>query len=56
MKVHRSHLINPIHFKEWKNSNTVLLTQIEAPVSKNNKKAILAINRSSLKMNSSPQS
>ena len=56
VKAHRSHLINPMHFKEWKNANTLLLTQIEVPVSKNYKKDILAINHSSLKMNSSPQS
>ncbi|MFT6961991.1 MAG: hypothetical protein ACJAWV_001715 [Flammeovirgaceae bacterium] len=29
VKVHRSHLINPAHFKEWKNGTTLLLTQIE---------------------------
>ncbi|MFK7814680.1 MAG: LytTR family transcriptional regulator DNA-binding domain-containing protein [Maribacter sp.] len=34
LQVHRSHLINPQHFKEWKNSNTLLLTQIEVPISK----------------------
>ncbi|WP_299438884.1 LytTR family DNA-binding domain-containing protein [uncultured Aquimarina sp.] len=56
MKVHRSHLINPIHFKEWKNANTLLLTHIEVPVSKNYKKAILAMNHSPLKTNSSPLS
>jgi len=41
IKVHRSHLINPIHFKEWKNANTLLLTQTEVPISKNYKKVIL---------------
>ncbi len=56
IKVHRSHLINPIHFKEWKNANTLLLTQVEVPVSKNYKKDILAMIHSSLKMNDSPQS
>jgi hypothetical protein len=56
VKVHRSHLINPIHFKEWKNANTLLLTQMEVPVSKNYKKDLLALNHSSLKMSSSPQS
>ena len=56
VKVHRSHLINPIHFKEWKNATTLLLTQIEVPVSKNYKKDVLAMSHSSLKMNDSPQS
>lgn len=37
VKVHRSHLINPTHFKSWKNSKTILLTHIEVPVSKNYK-------------------
>lgn len=54
LKVHRSHLINPDHFKEWKNTNTLLLTQMDVPVSKNYKKAVLTMNRSSLKDNDSP--
>lgn len=33
-QVHRSYLINPIHFKFWKSQNTISLTQIEIPVSK----------------------
>jgi len=41
LKVHRSHLINPIHFKEWKNSNTIILNQMEVPVSKKYKLAVL---------------
>jgi hypothetical protein len=56
VKVHRSHLINPTHFKEWKNASTLLLTEIEVPVSKNYKKDILAMNHSSLKVDSSPLS
>lgn len=56
MKVHRSHLINPIHFKAWKNANTLLLTQIEVPVSKNYKKEILAMNHSPLKADDLSQS
>jgi hypothetical protein len=56
MRVHRSHLINPIHFKEWKDANTLLLTQIEVPVAKNYKKAIVAMNHSPLKTNSLSQS
>ncbi|MDT7833001.1 LytTR family DNA-binding domain-containing protein [Flavobacteriaceae bacterium S356] len=48
-KVHRSHLINLFHFKEWKNTNTILVHEIEIPVSKNYRQAILAIDFSSLK-------
>ncbi len=49
VKTHRSHIINPIHFKEWKGSNTIILTQKEVPVSKNYKKSILALPHSSQK-------
>jgi len=56
LKVHRSHLINPIHFKEWKSANTILLTQIEVSVSKNYKKEILAMNHSPLKTDDLSQS
>ncbi len=57
LKVHRSYLINSTHFKDWKNSNTIHLTQIEVPVSKNYKKDVLRIhNHSSLKTSDSPQS
>lgn len=38
IRIHRSHLINPEHFKSWKGTNTISLTQIELPVSKNYKK------------------
>ncbi len=55
LKVHRSHLINPIHFKEWKDSKTLSLTQIEVPISKKYKETILTITDSSLKSNHSPQ-
>jgi hypothetical protein len=44
MPIHRSHLINPFHFKSWKDSNTIVLTQIELPVSKNYKESLLACN------------
>lgn len=37
IQVHRSYLINPPHFKFWKNQNTISLTQIEIPVSKSYK-------------------
>jgi hypothetical protein len=43
VQVHRSHLINPTHFKAWKNQDTVSLTQIELPVSKNYKERLLSI-------------
>lgn len=43
VQVHRSHLINPMHFKSWRNSNTIILTQIELPVSKNYKEILLAL-------------
>lgn len=43
MQIHRSHLINPSHFKSWRNSNTIILTQIELPVSKNYKEHLLAL-------------
>jgi len=55
LKVHRSHLINPIHFKEWNGSNTIVLTQMEVPVSKNYRAAILEMNQSSLKTNTLSQ-
>ncbi|MCD0470164.1 LytTR family DNA-binding domain-containing protein [Flavobacterium sp. JAS] len=43
VQIHRSHLINPSHFKSWRNQNTVILTQIELPVSKNYKETLLAL-------------
>ena len=43
IQVHRSHLINPAHFKSWKNSSTILLTQKELPVSKTYKNNLLAV-------------
>jgi hypothetical protein len=42
LQVHRSHLINPSHFKSWKDSNSIYLTQIELPVSKTFNKELLA--------------
>ncbi len=41
IQVHRSYLINPPHFKFWKNQNTITLTQIEIPVSKSYRNSIL---------------
>jgi hypothetical protein len=43
IQVHRSHLINPSHFKSWKNQNVIFLTQIEIPVSKNFKDNLLSL-------------
>jgi hypothetical protein len=43
VQVHRSHLINPAHFKAWKNQDTISLTQIELPVSKNYKELLLSL-------------
>lgn len=43
IQVHRSHLINPTHFKSWKDSQTILLTQMELPVSKSYKDRLLAL-------------
>ena len=43
IQIHRSHLINPSHFKSWRNSNTVILTQIELPVSKNYRESLLTL-------------
>ncbi len=43
VQVHRSHLINPSHFKSWKDSNTIFLSHIEIPISKNYKNNLSAI-------------
>ncbi|MDY8136461.1 LytTR family DNA-binding domain-containing protein [Aquimarina sp. 2201CG5-10] len=43
IQIHRSHLINPSHFKSWKDSTTILLTQVELPVSKNYKNRLLSL-------------
>lgn len=49
LRTHRSHLINPIHLKEWKDSNTIMLNEIEIPVSKNYKQGIMQLENSPLK-------
>ncbi|WP_456438207.1 LytTR family transcriptional regulator DNA-binding domain-containing protein [Psychroserpens sp.] len=56
LKVHRSHLINPSHFKAWNGSSSIILTQMEIPVSKNYKTALLELNQSSLKTSTLSQS
>lgn len=43
VQIHRSHLINPSHFKAWKNADTIFLTQIELPVSKNYREHLLSL-------------
>jgi DNA-binding LytR/AlgR family response regulator len=43
VQVHRSHLINTTHFKAWKNQDTISLTQIDLPVSKNYKGLLLSL-------------
>ena len=43
MQIHRSHLINPSHFKSWKDASNIELTQMELPVSKNYKHRVLSI-------------
>jgi hypothetical protein len=43
VQVHRSHLINPAHFVAWKNKDTISLTQMELPVSKNYKEGLLSL-------------
>ncbi|SHL80587.1 LytTR family DNA-binding domain-containing protein [Flavobacterium chilense] len=43
VQIHRSHLINPMHFKSWRNQNTIILTQIELPVSKSFKESVLTL-------------
>ena len=55
LKVHRSYLINPIHFRDWKDSKTIHLTKMEVPVSKRYRNDVLSLNHSSLKPNDSPQ-
>lgn len=43
VQIHRSHLINPLHFKSWRDQNTIVLTQIELPVSKSFKENLLTL-------------
>ncbi|EDP69477.1 hypothetical protein FBALC1_05278 [Flavobacteriales bacterium ALC-1] len=43
LKVHRSHLINPTHFKEWNGSSSIILSEMEIPVSKNYKAHLLEV-------------
>jgi len=43
IRVHRSHLMNPNHFLSWKNNNTLSLTQIEVPITKNFKENVKSL-------------
>lgn len=43
LQTHRSHLINPTHFKSWKDSSNIHLSKMEVPVSKNYKERLLAL-------------
>jgi len=43
IQVHRSHLINPTHFKTWKSQDVISLTEMEVPVSKNYKALLLSL-------------
>ena len=43
IRIHRSHLINPSHFKSWVDTKTVALSHIELPVAKNYKERLLAL-------------
>ena len=45
VQIHRSHLINPHHFKSWKDSNTIVLTQKELPVSKTYKNDLISLQK-----------
>lgn len=42
LQIHRSHLINPAHFKSWKDSKTINLTEMQLPVSKTFNKELLS--------------
>ncbi|GAB4156891.1 MAG: hypothetical protein Tsb0033_08070 [Winogradskyella sp.] len=43
LKVHRSHLINPIHFKEWNGSESIKLNGVDIPVSKKYKSKVMEL-------------
>lgn len=49
VKVHRSHIINPLHFKEWRSNGNLQLTKMEVPVSKNYRQQLLTFFDSPLK-------
>jgi uncharacterized membrane protein YhdT len=43
VQTHRSHLINPSHFSEWKDSKTIVVGQLNIPVTKTYKETILSL-------------
>lgn len=43
LQAHRSYLVNPTHFVEWKDGQTLGLTQFSIPVSQKYKPALLAL-------------
>jgi len=43
VQVHRSYLVNTAHFVEWKDGNTLFLTQLVVPVSQTHKSRVLAM-------------
>ncbi|MEL7221606.1 MAG: LytTR family DNA-binding domain-containing protein [Bacteroidota bacterium] len=43
LQVHRSYLVNPEHFVEWKDGQTLVLTQLVVPVSQKHKANLLAM-------------
>lgn len=42
VQIHRSHLVNPDHFRAWKDNNTLILGTLELPVSKTYKAQLQA--------------
>ena len=48
VRIHRSHFINLDHFIAWKDTNTIIVTGNELPVSKSYKQSLTELDRSSL--------
>lgn len=43
VQTHRSHLINPSHFVEWKDSKTIIVHELEIPVTKTYKESVMEL-------------
>lgn len=43
LQTHRSHLINPTHLTEWKDSKTIVLGELQIPVTKTYQESILSV-------------
>ncbi|MEL7534323.1 MAG: LytTR family transcriptional regulator DNA-binding domain-containing protein, partial [Bacteroidota bacterium] len=43
IQVHRSYIINPLHFVEWKDGLNIQLAQLSVPVSRKYKPALLSM-------------